>query len=66
MTGQVIEGVKPGCVVLQVPDRRYTLTGGLSKGLAVGTRVRVRGTERPDLVSPCGSMTFVVTSVTRL
>lgn len=66
MTGQVIEGVKPSCVILQVPDRRYALTGDPAHGLAVGTRVRVRGTVRPDLVSPCGSTTFVVTAVTRL
>ena len=66
VTGQVIEGVRPSCVVLQVPDRRYALTGDLAKGLAVGARVRVTGTVRPDLVSSCGSTTFVVTALTRL
>ena len=66
MTGQVIEGVRPSCVILQVPDRRYALTGDPARGLAVGMRVRVRGTVRPDLVSSCGSTTFVVTAVTHL
>lgn len=66
VTGQVIEGLRPSCVVLQVPDRRYALTGEPARGLPVGARVRVSGTVRPDLVNPCGSTTFVVTTVTRL
>jgi hypothetical protein len=66
MTGHIIEGVRHSCVVLQVPDRRYVLTGDPVKGLALGVRVSVTGWERPDLLNPCGGMTFVVSQMTRL
>jgi hypothetical protein len=57
--GQVVEGLRPQCVVLQTSNRRYVLTGSEAGGLRVGQRVAVVGVPRPDLVSPCGAILVV-------
>lgn len=62
VTGQVIEGLRPQCVVLQTASRRYVLTGAPARTLHRGDRVAVVGVPRPDLLSPCGAI-LVVTHV---
>ena len=63
VTGQVIEGLRPQCVVLQTANRRFVLTGTPARTLHRGDRVAVVGVPRPDLVSPCGGAILVVTHV---
>jgi hypothetical protein len=62
LTGVLVEGVRPTCRMLDTGARRYALVGPGTQSLRVGDRVRVEGTERPGLVSPCG-LTFVVTAL---
>jgi hypothetical protein len=63
VTGQVIEGLRPQCVVLQTANRRFVLTGAPARTLRPGDRVAVVGVPRPDLISPCGAI-LVVTHAT--
>lgn len=62
LSGVIIEGVRPSCRILQVPDRRYALTGPDTQQLRIGQHVSVTGSVRPDMVTPCGTP-FVVTSI---
>ena len=64
MTGQIVEGLRPQCVILQTrepplrADRRAR-----RRGLRIGQQVAVVGVPRPDLLSPCGAI-LVVSYVT--
>jgi hypothetical protein len=62
LSGLIIEGLRPGCRVLQTSQRRYALTGTATQRLHEGDTVTVTGVERSDLINPCG-LTFVVVSV---
>jgi len=63
VTGQIVEGLRPQCVMLQTADRRWVLTGKEAARLRMGQHVAVVGVPRPDLLSPCGAI-LVVSSVT--
>jgi hypothetical protein len=63
VTGQIVEGLRPQCVMLQTANRRYVLTGKEAARLRTGQHVAVVGVPRPDLLSPCGAI-LVVSSVT--
>ena len=65
VTGQVIEGLRPQCVVLQTANRRFVLTGAPARTLHPGDRVAVVGVPRPDLVSPCGAILVVAHAAVR-
>jgi len=62
LSGVIIEGIRPGCRVLQTSQRRYALTGTATQRLSQGDLVTVTGVERKDLINPCG-LTFVVGSI---
>lgn len=53
LAGTVQEGVEPGCLILRDGGENYLLLGPPVTGLAVGDRVRVRGTPRPELATSC-------------
>ena len=65
VTGQVIEGLRPQCVVLQTVNRRFVLTGAPVRSLHSGDRVAVVGVPRPDLLSPCGAILVVTHAAVR-
>ena len=65
VTGQVIEGLRPQCVVLQTANRRFVLTGAPARTLRRGDRVAVVGVPRPDLLSPCGAILVVTHAAVR-
>ena len=65
VTGQVIEGLRPQCVVLQTANRRFVLTGAPARTLHRGDRVAVVGVPRPDLLSPCGAILVVTHAAVR-
>jgi hypothetical protein len=62
LSGVIIEGIRPGCRVLQTSQRRYALVGATTPALHLGDKVTVTGVERSDLVNPCG-LTFVVAAI---
>jgi hypothetical protein len=65
VTGRVIEGLRPQCVVLQTANRRFVLTGAPARTLHLGDRVAVVGVPRPDLLSPCGAILVVTHAAVR-
>jgi hypothetical protein len=65
VTGEVIEGLRPQCVVLQTANRRFVLTGAPVRTLHSGDRVAVVGVPRPDLLSPCGAILVVTHAAVR-
>ena len=65
VTGRVIEGLRPQCVVLQTANRRFVLTGAPARTLHRGDRVAVVGVPRPDLLSPCGAILVVTYAAVR-
>lgn len=64
VSGEVVEGVEAGCLLLQTPGTLYLLIGGDRAALQVGKRVTVVGTPQPGLMSTCQQGTpFQVVSV---
>ncbi|MGI5181148.1 hypothetical protein ACQEVZ_33075 [Dactylosporangium sp. CA-152071] len=64
VSGQVVEGVESGCLLLRAPDKTYLLIGGDRAVLQVGKQVTVTGRPTPDLMSTCQQGTpFQVSSV---
>jgi hypothetical protein len=64
ISGEVVEGVEAGCLLLKTPDTLYLLVGGDRAALQVGKRVTVVGTPQPGLMSTCQQGTpFQVVSV---
>jgi hypothetical protein len=53
ISGEVVEGVEAGCLLLKTPDTLYLLVGGDRAALQVGKRVTVVGTPQPGLMSTC-------------
>lgn len=66
LTGEVIEGVEAGCLLLQTDAGEYLLFGEPVENLRTGGTVTVRGQMRPDMASTCQQGTpFEVTEVLR-
>jgi hypothetical protein len=53
VTGMVLEGVEPGCLLLSGGGRRYLLVGGDRSQLRSGARVVVTGRVDRGLLSTC-------------
>ena len=53
VTGMVIEGVEPNCLLLDADGRQYLLVGGDRSALQAGTRVAVTGRVDRGLLSTC-------------
>ena len=49
----VVEGVEPGCLLLDAAGRQYLLVGGDRAELRAGSRVLVTGRSDPNLLSTC-------------
>jgi hypothetical protein len=67
LTGQVVAGVEPGCLILTGPRgaRMLVLTGETGKSVKVGARVTVTGHSEPRMMTTCQQGTpFVVTQAT--
>jgi hypothetical protein len=65
LTGQVIAGVEPGCLILTSPRGSHLLivSGDEAKTVKVGATVTVTGSANPDMVTTCQQGTpFVVTA----
>jgi hypothetical protein len=63
ITGEVIEGVEAGCVLLRTKDQDYLLVGGEDE-VQIGRTATVRGYAEPDLATICQQGTpFVVLEV---
>lgn len=64
ISGEVVEGVEAGCLLLKTPGTLYLLVGGDRAALQVGKRITVVGTPQPGLMSTCQQGTpFQVVSV---
>lgn len=64
ITGDVVDGVEPGCVLLKTPDTLYLLIGGDRAALQSGRRLTVVGTPQPGLMTTCQQGTpFQVASI---
>jgi D-serine deaminase-like pyridoxal phosphate-dependent protein len=64
ITGEVKDGVEPGCVLLNTGQQTYLLIGGDRTALKSGTRITVIGTLQPGLMTTCQQGTpFQVTSI---
>ncbi len=66
LTGKVIAGVEPGCLVLTAPEGPHLLviTGDMTRTVKVGDTVSVTGRADPGMVTTCQQGTpFVVTAV---
>lgn len=53
VSGVVVAGVEPGCLLLNAAGRSYLLIGGDRSRISVGATVTVRGAVEPDLMSTC-------------
>ena len=53
VTGTVMEGVEPNCLLLDADGRQYLLVGGDRSELQAGARVAVTGRVDRDLLSTC-------------
>ena len=53
VSGTVVEGVEPGCLLLDAGGRQYLLIGGDRAELQAGSRVSVTGRSDPNLLSTC-------------
>ncbi len=53
LEGTVRGGVEGDCLLLRSGGRAYLLLGPQAEGLSPGERIRVSGTERPDLATSC-------------
>ncbi|MET7423083.1 hypothetical protein [Dactylosporangium sp. NPDC005555] len=64
VSGEVVEGVEPGCLLLRTSGTLYLLIGGDRAALQAGKRVTVTGSPQPGMMSTCQQGTpFQVTSV---
>jgi hypothetical protein len=64
VSGEVVEGVETGCLLLKTTGPLYLLIGGDRAALVVGKRVTVVGSPQPGLMSTCQQGTpFQVVSV---
>ncbi|GAA0734080.1 hypothetical protein Drose_32075 [Dactylosporangium roseum] len=64
VTGQVRDGVEPGCVLLAVGDKSYLLLGGDRAKLRSGTTLTVTGVPQPDMLTTCQQgLPFQVVSI---
>lgn len=53
LTGDVVSGVEPGCVLLDTGAGQFLLIGSAADDVQVGTTATVRGTVRADLATTC-------------
>lgn len=53
VTGTVVSGTEPGCLLLDTAVRRYQLVGGGDTPLAPGQQVTVTGLADPNTTSSC-------------
>jgi hypothetical protein len=53
LTGQVEEGVEPGCLVMKLGTATYLLVGGDRTLVAAGKRITVRGRPNPEMITTC-------------
>jgi hypothetical protein len=53
LTGQVDEGVEPGCLVMKSGGTTYLLVGGDRTLVRVGQRITVRGRPNPEMITTC-------------
>lgn len=53
LTGTVIDGVEPGCLVLRTDNRQFLLLGGDRDVLVPGRRVVVQGYLRKGMATTC-------------
>jgi hypothetical protein len=66
LTGEVVEGVEAGCLLLETTAGQYLLFGEPVEQLRGGAAVTVRGTVHPEMASTCQQGTpFEVTEVVR-
>lgn len=66
LTGEVVDGVEAGCLLLQTTAGEYLLFGEPVEQLSSGATVTVRGTVHPEMASTCQQGTpFEVTEVLR-
>ena len=64
LTGEVVEGVEAGCLVLQTDTGEYLLIGETAQELPFGETVTVRGQPQPGMATTCQQGTpFEVTEV---
>src|SRR5258705_7985836 len=49
ITGEVKDGVEPGCVLLTTPNKTYLLIGGDRSAMTSGKRLTVVGRPQPDM-----------------
>jgi hypothetical protein len=68
LTGQVIAGVEPGCLVLTGPRGAHLLVvnGDAAKTVKVGTTVTVTGHAEPGMMTTCQQGTPFVVSAARV
>ncbi|WIM97676.1 hypothetical protein ACTOB_001224 [Actinoplanes oblitus] len=68
ITGTVVAGVEPGCLLLQAASATHLLVfddESLRAAAPVGSEVRVTGTPKPGMMSTCQQgEPFIVSSVT--
>lgn len=53
VSGKVVAGVEPGCLLLDTGNSRYLITGSESPLLVPGRRVTVHGTAHPGVPTTC-------------
>jgi hypothetical protein len=64
ITGEIKDGVEPGCVLLNTSDKSYLLIGGDRSALVSGKRLTVVGTVETGVMSTCQQgIPFRVTSI---
>jgi hypothetical protein len=53
LTGDVLAGVEPGCIILRASNQTYLLVGGDRARLDQGGKITVRGRTDPGLMTTC-------------
>lgn len=53
LTGEVISGVEPGCVLLETDAGQFLLFGEAAEQVQVGATATVRGEAKPDMATTC-------------
>jgi hypothetical protein len=53
LTGRVVQGVEPGCLVMNTPEGTYLLLGGSKQVIQAGAWITVRGKANPKLMTTC-------------
>jgi hypothetical protein len=67
ITGDVVEGVEPGCTLLRTPEKLYLLIGGDRAVIMSSTRLTVRGRLALNILTTCQQGTpFQVAEVRKI